>query len=194
MYSAKKFLLHFTIWIAWFASQSISSLIDIENFPIWPAAYNYLSLIVVFYITYYAVKNLCNNISFYKAAKMKGIKLVSYVVFRPQAAKILLIAAIYPVCSWFYDGFMVAQGYLPYRYPDFFKYIDGRWGRESLYICIAIMIAVFRFMYRKKDSIIRSQRAQNKMLFDHLNKNDKFLDDLQDEVREHIRRDLENEE
>jgi hypothetical protein len=186
MRTTKKIALHFFIWVAWFASQSISSLIDIENFPIWPATYNYLSLIFIFYFVSNMTTSLCNNISVFKAAKMNGFKMALYILWRMQTVAVLFIAALYPVCSWFYDGWMVEQGFLPYRFPDFFKYADGRWLRESYYISIAVLISVFRFMYNRKDNIIRSQRAQNKLLFDHVTRNDIFLKELDDEVKRYM--------
>jgi hypothetical protein len=186
MRTTKKIALHFFIWVAWFASQSISSLIDIENFPIWPATYNYLSLIIISYLCYYLTISLCNSFSVYKAAKMNGIKMAWYILGRAQTALIILIVIAYPIGSWFFDGWMVNMGYLPFRFPDFLKYTEGRWGREGMYVFCAVTVAVLRFIYLRKDNIIRSQRAQNKLLLDHVTRNDIFLKELDEEVKRYM--------
>lgn len=117
---------------------------------------------------------------------MNGYKMAWYIVVRWQTGVIAFIATAYPIVSWVYDGLMVKLGYLPYRYPNFFKYAEGRWARECLYIVLFISIAVFRFMYLRKNNVIRSQRAQNKLLLDHLKRNDQFLNNLDSEVRRYL--------
>lgn len=192
MNTKKKVLLQILGWIIWFASQSISYLSELEHFPILPAAYNYLSLVVVFYLTFFCTSSLCKSFSVYKAASMRGFKMVFYILWRPPTFFIVLIPFIYAIGSWFYDGLMVKLGYLPYRFPDFLRYIEGRWAREDIYFCMAILIATFTFMYRRRDGIIRSQRAQNKLLLDHLTRNDQFLNDLDNEVKRYLNDQNEN--
>jgi hypothetical protein len=102
----KVFLRHLSIWIIWQTINSLRLLSIWNEVPKLPLLYNYLSLVILYYLVHYCALGYWEKISNFYQQGRKGWKKAYYLFFRWRVAAIFFFVGIYVVGSWFADRYL----------------------------------------------------------------------------------------
>jgi hypothetical protein len=140
-------LVHLLVWLTWLFLQSLSL------FETWHLsdknilAYNYLSLVLLFYSVHYLAGKYFRQLSYSAFRVMNNRQKAGYLLLRRQVPAISFIILLYAIGSWFVDSYIFNL-----KYPYFFLYCSGRWNVEAFYVLTGIGLSCF-FEYAKRKNL-----------------------------------------
>ncbi len=164
----KTLSLHFLLWSLWFGLNSLSLVRDSRQLTTdqWlQLAWNYLSLVMVFYAITSISRSFFNNLSFHRIQSYRWPGKAWYILTRREVFYIAGITTLYVGISIFLDN--VAFGY---NYPDLFSHIDRRLSRVMPYIPLAVLYTLYQFQMAKMKGRLQKNNTRIYHLKDHISK------------------------
>jgi hypothetical protein len=158
----KSVVKHAAVWIIWYCANSLTLLsVDFSSLSIagWlHLAFNYISLIVVFYAVANIMQQMFNRISFVKYQNLKGLAAIRYLL-KMELIGVFLIVVLYVGIAIFLD-----RTYFGYEYPSIGSHIDKRFTRVISYVVTAAGYAYFLFYKRRQEILSRAKSVRIKNL------------------------------
>jgi hypothetical protein len=170
-------IIHVTIWVAWFITQSLKAIVAWQPLPFWPVAWNYIGLVLVFYSSLVIGRSYCSSTSFIKGLSLGGRSRAMYLIFRPQILFFFLVPIAYITTSWLLDKYFFATGQRSGLIADFFYYADSRFTRCSIYWITGLSLAFVLYFFRKKNHLLQMHRQREAMMKQYIDNNIKKSDD-----------------
>jgi hypothetical protein len=152
---------HTMLWLLWYSINSISIFAKISSFgsSAWlQLAFNYLSLIAVFYAVINIMMRFFNRFSFIRYQSIKGHRAIFYLL-KIEIFCVVLVVALYIAIAIFLDG-----KYFGYNYPDLFTHIDRRLMRVIGYVLFAAGYAYYCCYKRKQQQLAKANNKRLKKL------------------------------
>lgn len=155
----KKVLIHLAIWVLWYAGTSISSIINYKTEPWLAVFYNYISLAIVFYLSFLLSISYFRRVSISGGLRKMRKRWFRYFLFRREIAGFLGLIIGNIFISWNADHLIFGEKLTLYLSNDFWLYADGKFARMAAYLSAGIAYAVITEIRRRKREIIAQKDA-----------------------------------
>jgi hypothetical protein len=156
---------HAAAWIIWYNLNSLTLLtVDFSKLSIagWlHLAFNYISLVLVFYSVVHIMQNMFKRISFVKYQNLKGLAAIKYLL-KMELIGVFLIVVFYVGIAFFLD-----RTYFGYEYPSIGSHIDKRFTRVISYVVTAVGYAYFLYYKKRQEILSRAKSVRIKNLEIH---------------------------
>jgi hypothetical protein len=187
----KKVMIHLSLWVFWYSSTNISAIVNYKQTPWAPAFYNFISLAVVFYLSYILAKRYIKHTDLVYGLKQEKKQKFQYFVLRKEVAGILAVIFGTMFISWNVDHVLFGQNLNFYLSENFWMYADGKFARMAFYIGAGIGVALIYEIRRRKNQIIAQKDAYIEIQAAQLNAekyDNKFLRNTIDERHKRIKK------
>ncbi|MBL7727286.1 MAG: hypothetical protein JNM68_06360 [Dinghuibacter sp.] len=155
----KKVMLHLAIWVTWYSATNSSYIRNYHTTRWGPAFYNFISLAIVFYISYLLVKSYAEQISLSEGLKKSRKSRFVYFFIRPQIAGLVILSICHIILSWYADHLLYGQQLQFFLSEDFSVYAEAKFARQSLYLVTGMSYSIISFLLRRKNEIIAAKDA-----------------------------------
>lgn len=184
-----KILRHVLGWCMWFTVTSCFSflwfLVYDRPLPIQPTVFSYLTLTLVFYLSYYT------SYSYFRVNTLGNESVRSSVfryLFSWRVIWLVLITGTYFILWWIADKWFVSHGILPGRQTDILLFMDGRFSRVCFYLAIPMYFAADDCLLAKKDKIIEGESNVGLVLMREMDERNEQYDKRLKEMEAQIAR------
>ena len=158
---------HVKAWFCYLFLISSWAIFSGQKQPFLPVVYNMLSLVVVFYAVrwmaarYWRLVERKTNMFVDEEGLRTYLPDPGFYLRQWPFLGVIAIALAYIGVSWIVDGFFVATGHLPARFPDFYYYCNARWNAETVVVLGGNVMAAIEHHFRK-------QKIREKVMEDEL--------------------------
>jgi hypothetical protein len=160
-----RILRHTLGWCMWFTVTCSFSflwfLIYDYPIPIIPTLYSFVSLILIYYASYYASHRFFEkHITADSSAKIAVLQyLFSWRVIWP-----VIIAGSYFAISWLTDQWFASIKLIPEQHSEPLLYLDARFSRACFYLAVPMYFAADDCLLARKDKIIAGESSVSQAL------------------------------
>lgn len=152
----KRLYKHLAAWAAWYLLNSLSLFqITLTSSQWAQLAYNYISLVLVFYAVAGFSYRYFSGISSVAMDKRSGISKACYLLFRWQVLGVVAVMVIYITCSIYLDN-----RFFGYQYESLQAHIDQRFIRQLSYVFAAGSWSYYRWVQRRNQIRLDSLKAR----------------------------------